>query len=284
MRIKDLASRLISKCSPALFFKIAYIHNRHKFPNLNNPNDLSELWIRKVLRGDNLRDFILADKYEVREYVRNSNLEDILVPLLGVWDNPDDIDFDILPNKFAIKMNYGAGMNIIVTDKAKLNMEKIRSQLRIWLTQNKSYSNSERHYSLINRKIIAERFIEDGNRGFPCDYKFMCINGKVHCILAVSGREHGHGEYLPYSIDWKPLYNYYKITPPKLINKPKNLERMIEIAQQLAHNTDLIRIDLYSDGDKVWFGEITLTPSGCIFHRWTQYALDKMGEVYFESL
>lgn len=283
MKIKDILSKAISKYSPSLFFKLAYFHNRYKFPNLNNPHDLSEIWIKKVLNGDNLKNFILADKYEVRNYVKSLGFEEILVPLIGVWDNIDDIDFSVFPDKFALKMNYGAGMNIIVTNREKANLCNIKNQLNTWLTQKKNYSNAEQHYNLIKRRIIAEEFIDDGNGGFPHDYKFMCIHGKVHCILAVTGRESGHGEYLPYTKDWKPLYDYSKDITTQLIDRPQNLDCMIEIAEALALDIDLVRIDLYSNGNKIWFGEITLTPAGCIFHRWTQFALNEMGKLYFNS-
>lgn len=280
MKIKPYLARFISRYSPTVFFKIAYLHNRRKLPNFKNPKDLSEIWIKKTLQGDNIRNYTLADKYEVRDYVKSLGLEEILVPLIGVWENAEDIDFSIFPDKFAIKMNYGAGMNIIVTDRNKLNQDTVRFQLKEWMTKNKVYSNSEAHYNLIKRRIIAEEFIDDGNGGFPCDYKFMCIHGKVHCILAVYGRETTHGEYLPYSCDWKPLYHYAKDMATKLVDRPQNLGKMISVAEKLAKNFDLVRVDLYSNGNKIWFGEMTLTPAGCIFHNWTQAALNEMGEVY----
>ena len=283
MKIKNFLSAAISKYSPSLFFKLAYFHNRHKFPNLTNPQDLSEIWIKKVINGDNLKDFALADKYEVRKYIKNLGFGDILVPLIGVWDNVEDIDFSTFPDKFAIKMNYGAGMNIIVTDLKNADLSSIKHRLNVWLTQTKNFSNAERHYNLIKRRIIAEEFIDDGNGGFPCDYKFMCIHGKVHCILAVSGRESGHGEYLPYTTEWNPIYDYSKDKTNQLLDKPQNLNRMIGIAEAIAANFDLVRVDLYSNGNKIWFGEITLTPAGCIFHRWTQKALNEMGKIYLNS-
>ena len=135
---------------------------------------------------------------------------------------------------------------------------------------------------MIPKKFICEEFIDDGSGGFPVDYKFMCINGKVHCILGVSGREQGHGAYLPYSIDWKPMREYYRgnSTANETLSRPANLEEMIKTAEKLAEGIDLVRVDLYSNGSRIWFGEMTLTPSGCIFHRWTQKALDEMGSIY----
>ena len=277
--MKHKLARLFSSFSPRLFFTLAYFHNRGKLPNFKKPHDLSELWIKKILSGEINDYYYLADKYLVRDYIKRKGYSSLLTPLLGVYDSPDEIDFPSLPKRFALKANYGAGMNIICTDKSKLDIKRNIEEMRSWLTK-KSYSNSERHYNLIEPKIICEDFIDDGTGGFPIDYKFMCIKGKVFCILACNNRENGHASYLPYSCDWEPIYNYSKDAAPLLLDKPCNLKEMISVAENLSAEMDLIRIDLYSNGDKIWFGEITLTPAGCIFHRWTQKALDDMGAFY----
>ncbi len=264
-----------------LSFVVSYLHNRHRLPNLKHPKDLSEIWIKRVLDGKVNELWYLADKYEVRKYVTEKGLDNILTPLIAVYETADEIDFDVLPDRFALKANFGAGRNIICTDKSKLNKEECKEKVRAWLKPGQ-YSVAERHYNLIPKKFVCEEFIDDGTGGFPVDYKFMCIHGKVHCILGVSGREQGHGSYLPYTTDWKPIREYYRghSTSTELLSKPENLGEMIHVAEQLAEGIDLVRVDLYSNGSRIWFGEMTLTPSGCIFHRWTQKALDEMGKIY----
>lgn len=250
------------------FFTISYIHNRRRIPHFNNPKDLSEICVKRVLDGEINKIYYLADKYAVREYVESKGLGHILTPLLGVYEKADEIDFSKLPDRFALKANFGAGRNIICTDKDNLDIERTKALVDKWLSPG-LYSISERHYNLIPKKFVCEEFIDDGSGGFPTDYKFMCIHGKVHCILACSGRESGHADYLPYSLDWQPLYDYYKSYPKdiELIAKPDNLSEMIDIAEKLAEGLDVVRIDLYSNGSRIWFGEVTLTPAGCIFHR-----------------
>lgn len=113
--------------------------------------------------------------------------------------------------------------------------------------------------------------------------QFICIHGKPFCVLACFGRESRHADYMPMSIDWTPLPEYNKNGMNYLVNRPKNLEKMIEAARILSKEFELIRVDLYDTGDKVIFGEMTLTPAGCIFHSWSQKALDDMGKFYYES-
>lgn len=283
LRFKQRVLSLVGRNSSngKLSFVVSYLHNRKRLPNLKHPKDLSEIWIKRVLDGKVNELSYLADKYEVRKYVTEKGLGNILTPLIAVYESADEIDFDVLPERFALKANFGAGRNIICTDKLNLNKEECKEKVRAWLKPGQ-YSVAERHYNLIPKKFVCEEFIDDGTGGFPVDYKFMCIHGKVHCILGVSGREQGHGSYLPYTTDWQPLREYYRgnSTATELLPQPENLEEMIRVAEQLAEGIDLVRVDLYSNGSRIWFGEITLTPSGCIFHRWTQKALDEMGKIY----
>lgn len=264
-----------------LSFWLSYVHNRHRLPNFDNPKDLSEIWIKYVLDGKVNDLYYLADKCEVRKYVKHKGLDYLLTPELGVYRNGSEINFDLLPNRFALKANFGAGRNIICTDKRNLDYEATRRKVDEWLKPI-VYSYSERHYNLIEKKFICEAFIDDGTGGFPIDYKFLCIHGKVKCILVCSGRENEHTDYLPYSLEWKPMYDYYKSYPRdiKLLKKPNNLKEMLDVAEKLAENIPLVRIDLYSNESRIWFGEITLTPAGCIFHRWSNRAMDELGREF----
>lgn len=275
---------VVGKYFPTLSFAISYFHHRHKFPDLKNPKDLSEIWYAKTRAGFYLQFSDLADKYKVRNYIIEKGYGDILTPLISHYYDPNEIDFEKLPERFALKMNFGAGMNIICQNKSTINKDEAIHNLRKWF-EIKTYNATEKHYSLIEKCAVCEEYIDDGTGGFPVDFKFMCINGKVSCILACSGREQGHADYLPYSIDWKPLYHYYKIFDKKvpLVKKPSNLSDMIKCAEDLAGNLDLVRIDLYSNNERIWFGEITLTPAGCIFHRWSQNALDELGSLYLKT-
>ena len=76
---------------------------------------------------------LCADKYRVREFLKQQSLENILVDLLGVWEKAEDIDFDKLPDKFVLKCNHGCAMNILVHDKLKLDRQKTVKQLNEWL-------------------------------------------------------------------------------------------------------------------------------------------------------
>lgn len=280
--MRKIIANIISKISPSIFFRIAYFHNRGKWLNLKNPQDLSALWIKKVLKGEINEKAWLADKYAVRKYVQECVGESYLPKLLGVWENPNLIDFSKLPEKFALKLNYGAGMNIICTNKSILNIQNTIHTLQKWLTA-PSYSFSESHYNLIPRKIICEEFISDENGVFPTDYKILCIKGKPFCILACSERYSGNPKFTMYSVNWEWLPDYQKEKPEeqKRIKRPKHLDKMLQIATKLAEGLDLIRVDLYDRGGGILFGEMTLTPAGCIFHTWTQKALDDAAKFYY---
>lgn len=279
--INKQLSRIISSFSPKTYFQLAYFHHRKRLPNFESPQDLSELWIKRLLSGKINEYYYLADKYAVRKYVIEHGCEQTLPILYGYYTQGNQFDITTLPARFALKANWGATMNLICTDKSKLNQETIQNQIDSWLSS-PIYSYSERHYDLIERKIICEEFIDDGTGGFPVDYKFLCIKGEVLAILVCNGRETGQTDYIPYDTHWNARMNYCKSKhdESEFLPRPKNLDEMIVIAKKLASGIDMVRVDLYSNGSKIWFGEMTLTPDECIFRKWTQKAIDEMGNYY----
>ena len=280
--IKNNILRMIGFFSPSLALKLRYFSNRKRWPNLQQPKDISEILIRNVVTGKINTLSELADKYAVRKYVSEKGLNDILVPLLGVYNNVEDIDFTKLPNSFALKLNYGAGMNVICKDKAILNIDKAKNKLNKWLTNKCSYSVIEQHYNFIPRKIICEAFIDDGTGELPIDYKIMCIKGSPICILACANRGYSNEVHLPFDLQWNFLSDWSRQKLAE-IPKPTNLNLMLDIAKSLSSGLDVVRVDLYSVHGKIYFGELTLTPSGCIFNNWTQKALDELGYYYLKE-
>lgn len=279
--LNKFCSRIISSLSPKWHYRLAYYHHRGKFPNLNAPKDLSELWIRRLLDGKVNDYYKLADKHAVREYVRQCGCEDILPVQYRYFTKGAQLNLNALPQRFALKANWGAGMNLICTDKSKYTQKQIEEQIDQWMSSPK-FGFSERHYNLIDRKIVCEEFIDDGNGGFPVDYKFICLKGEIKAILVCNGRETGHADYIPYDAEWTPRMDYCiaKHDESEILQRPKNLDAMMDVVKKLASGIDMVRVDLYSNGSKIWFGEMTLTPDGCIFRRWTQKAIDEMGEFY----
>ena len=274
-------SRIISGLSQKTHFQMAYFHHRKRLPNLQSPQNLSELWIKLVLDGEINKYYYLADKYAVREYVTERGFKDTLPAHFGYYTKGSQLEINALPEKFVLKANWGASMNLICLDKSRYDQEVLRNQIDKWLSA-PNFNNFERHYNLIDRKIICEEYIDDGSGGFPIDYKFLCLKGRVIVILVCKGRETGHAAYIPYDTEWNAKIDYC-ITKPDakdILPRPKNLDAMIEMAERLSSGIDMVRVDLYSNGTKIWFGEMTLTPDGCIFRRWTQKAIDEMGEYY----
>lgn len=150
-------------------------------PNLKNPKTFSEKinWIKiygKLERFSNL-----VDKYEVRNYIKNTIGEQYLIGLIGIYDNPKDICFDKLPNRFVIKSTNGSGNNLICKDKNKLDVKETKDILSNWINCNFYKETREKQYKKCKPRIIIEEYIEDSS-GQLKDYKFFCLGGKVRVI------------------------------------------------------------------------------------------------------
>lgn len=202
----------------------------------------------------------LADKYLVREYVRDKIGEGYLVKLIGEWKKAEDIPFEDLPHKYVLKANHGCGYNIIVKDKKDLNIIETRDKLNKWLKCNFAYSAGlELHYKMIEPRIIAEEYLENTD-GTLNDYKVFCFNGKAKYIMFLKDRN-TKLKMAFYDIDWNKMpfvYSYERLEED--IPKPNNLEELIGVSEKLAEGFPHVRVDFYITNEgKLKFGEMTFT-------------------------
>ena len=240
-------------------------HTGHDL-NLLHPVTFSEKiqWLK--LNDHNKLKTILCDKYAVRDWIKNKIGEKYLIPLFGVFDTPNDINYDILPNTFVIKCTHASGTNIIVNNKNTLNKNETSIKLNAWLSLNYAFKfGLELQYKDITPRIIIEKKLENQGVGELFDYKFWCFNGKVEYIQFITNRFHGGIQTAFYDKYWKKqnftthsLSNLMK----KDIEKPNNLDEMIHLAQILSSSFNYVRVDLYRlDDGSIYFGEMTFTPS-----------------------
>ena len=209
----------------------------------------------------------LSDKYLVREHVAEKIGGEYLIPLLGVWDKFEDIDFNALPEKFALKCNHGCKYNIIVTDKPGFNKRKARKKIKRWMGENYAFKEGlELQYKDITPKIIAEEYLENNNNDLR-DYKIYCFGGKASFIQYISERL-SDPKLAFYDTRWQKLEFTVDGYTPADVEKPPNFEKMIELAEILAEGFCHVRIDFYvlNDG-AIKFGEFTFTP-GSGFLEW----------------
>lgn len=229
------------------------------FSNLRTYNEKLQ-WLKLNDKKDYYT--TLVDKYAVREEIKKIIGEDFLIPLLGVWDNANDIEFDKLPNQFVLKCTHNSGKGMCVcTDKNNLNIKKARKKLNKGLKENYYLKSREWPYKYVKPRIIAEQFIGEKNRT-PNDYKFFIIEGKIECIMVCSDRDTGKTNFSYYDIKWN---DYSNEKNENKIQKPKMLDEMISITNKIIKGLPSIhtyRIDLYNVKNKIYFGEITFYNDG----------------------
>ena len=267
LRFKIL--NLLSFIPDKAMIKMQYRLKLKRKLNLKNPQRFTEKvqWYKLYYRNPIMHKCV--DKYEVRDYVKSKGLGNILNELYGVYDKPEDIDFNKLPNKFVIKTTAGGGgQNVIICDdKSKLDIKDTIDSLNYWLKLNpkKSFGREWAYEGLKNR-IIIEKMLEGNDEKLSGinDFKFFCYNGKVEYIVFDGDRYIKHKRNF-YDKDW----NYIDIQSDcdklgDLIKKPKKLDEMKEVCEKIASAFPYVRVDLYCISDKIYFGEMT-------FYPWTGY-------------
>lgn len=248
-----------------LYLHIKYYCRVGKRLHLKNPRTFNEKlqWLK--LYGRRPIDTTLSDKYAVKEYIAKTIGPQYVIPLLGVWDRFDDIDFDKLPNQFVLKCTHDSGGIVICRDKSRLDIEAARQKLTRGLSHNFYVYSREKAYRDIPRRIIAEEYREDSKTGELRDYKFFCFDGVPKALFIASDRQ-VEGEETKFDF-FDMDYNHLPFTnghpnakvPPE---KPVCFEEMKVLAAKLSKGIPHVRVDFYEVDGQVYFGEMTYSHWG----------------------
>lgn len=229
--------------------------------NLRNPVRYTEKlqWYKLFYRIPLMT--MCSDKYAVRKYVKKRGLDSILNGLYAVYDSPDSIDFDSLPNSFAMKMTVGSGMNYFVTDKSKEDISKLKALVKEWFAADSSSYGREWCYYNIKPRIVFEELLPMDDRNDLPDYKFFCFDGEPFCLYTMIDytQNHENGRLGFFDTNFKLLPYYRKDFKPieEQIPKPKNFELMVKYARILSKGFPHVRVDFYNLNGRIVFGELT---------------------------
>lgn len=252
------------RCVPDnLMLKVQYRIKFNRKLNLKSPKRFTEKIQYYKLNYKNDLMPICADKYTVREYVKSKGLEEILNDLFWVFDRPEDINLDVLPESFVMKLSNGSGTNFICRDKSQLNQNQIIKQFKWFEKQVKANAGREWPYMKSKSVVLAEKLLVDHSHinGMPNDYKIFCYNGKPTYVICISDRYSGQCNHLIYDTDWNKIYVVSEgARIDEEIERPSNLQEMLNVAAKLSEDFPFARIDLYSVNEKIYFGEITFYP------------------------
>ncbi len=253
--------------SDRLYLRLLFYHKMDKPLNLKNPQTFSEKlqWLKLYNRKPEYT--TMVDKYAVKEYVSKTIGEQFIIPTLGIWDKPEDINWDSLPNQFVLKTTNGGGSKgvVICKDKSCLDRESIIRQLNKAMRRNIYKLFREWPYKNVKPRILAEKFMEDKSNcklGLN-DYKFFCFNGIPQYCQIISNRESLMTIDF-FDMEWRhqPFHEPRKYPFSEVVpSKPQSYDEMKKLATKLSEGFPFIRIDFYEIEGKVFFGEMTFFPT-----------------------
>lgn len=241
-----------------MYIQLRYLMKFRRTCDLRHPKTYNEKlqWMKLNYRVSD--EWVLVDKLEVKERVAAQIGNEYIIPTLGVYATPDEIDFDTLPNSFVLKCTHDSGGVVLVRDKRGHDLESIRPKLQRTMEKNYFYSGREPHYRHITPRIIAEPFLQDDATGQLLDYKFFCFDGAVKALFVASGRASGNLKFDYFDAEFRPLgirqpYPNSDVPP----RKPECYREMLNVAGKLAQGHPHVRVDLYQINGHVYFGELT---------------------------
>lgn len=240
------------------YLKILYKTRMGKPLNLDNPQTFNEKlqWLK--LYDHNPEYTTMVDKYAAKKWVADRIGGEYIIPTLGVWEHFDDIDFDKLPDQFVLKCNHDSGGLVICRNKSKLDINSARKKINKCLKHNYYWGNREWPYKNVSPKIIAEKYMTDESGVELKDYKIFNFDGEPKLIEVDYNRFVEHKRNL-YTTDWQYIEAaiQYPTDPNHQIDRPKQFEKMLELARKLSEGIPHVRTDFYCIDDKIYFGELT---------------------------
>lgn len=247
------------------YLKFKFYLRHGKKLNLNNPESFSEKiqWLK--LYGRRPIDTMLSDKYAVKDYIKQTIGSQYVIPLLGVWDRFEDIDFAKMPNKFVLKCTHDSGGIVVCKDKASLDLKRAKKILTKGLKHDYYIFSREKAYKNIPRRIIAEEYKEDTKTGELRDYKFFCFDGEPKIMFVATDRQSRNEEtkfdFFDMQYNHLPFINGHP-NATVLPTKPVCFEEMKLLAAKLSKGIPHVRVDFYEVNGKVYFGEMTYSHWG----------------------
>lgn len=247
-----------------LFLQIRFYLEMGKRLNLKNPQTMNEKlqWLKLYNRKAEYT--TMVDKILVKNFIKHLIGPEYVIPTIAIWDNPEEIDLKTLPDKFVLKTNHSGGNTGVILCKSKsaFSLQNTVSKLKKSLQSDIFNTYREWPYKNVRRRVFAEVLLED-EAGVD-DYKFYCFNGFVDCVLVCVDRQIGQPKFYFFDEDWVlKRYNKRGKEAPEdfSLPKPKNLDKMFDIARTLSKGIPFVRVDLYNVNGKIYFGELTFFPA-----------------------
>lgn len=263
-----------------LFIRVKFWFRVDYWPNITHPKTFNEklqwlkLYNRKALYTD------MVDKYKSKDYVKDRVGEGYVVPTLGVWKSPEEIDFNALPNQFVLKVTHDSGGVIICHDKKHFDKAKAVNVLNKALRRNYFKINREWPYKNVSRKIIAEKFLGDNLQ----DYRVYCFNGVPKFIYSYTNKSEADGSkpeptYCDImDTEWSPVSFRQMCKPRGGVERPEHLADMLRIAGILSKDIPFLRVDFY-EGDHLMVGELTFFPGSGMSKYFPASADEELGSL-----
>ncbi len=275
----EAKNRVLICFNPKEYYRAKFYRVFHSEMNLESPKFMAEklIWLTLYYYKNSPLVARCADKIAMRSYIQKCGLSEYLNPILFTYKGVEDIEWNKLPEQFALKCNHGCAYNIICHDKSKLDVMESKRKLSNWMKEDYWKIYGEFAYKNIPHKILCEQYLDTETGKLPVDIKIHCFNGEPQIIMMCTDRD-TEVMFTFFDLNWNYLDICYTKTNPH-IKKPELLCQMIEMCKILAKPFPFVRIDFYEYKEHPLIGELTFSPEGCMLDFVTDKGQEIMGNM-----
>lgn len=235
-------------------------------PSLSNPKTLNEILLANKVKfsGDLALARRVTDKAEIKDYLNETGMPELIVPALGIFDCAEDVTSFSYDGKFIMKSCHGSG-SVIIKDggKGEAVLPEDVSTMQGWIKEDYYARSREINYKGLKRRIIVEKVLSGKGAEELKDFKVFCANGHPFMVQVDHDRFTDHSRQM-YTPDWNllPFSCAYKRKNDAL-PAPVELADMLDYARRLSSCFGFVRVDFYITSEGLKLGEMTFFPGNC---------------------
>lgn len=254
-----------------LYLEWMWVQQGNKPFDWNNPQTLNQKlqWMKVHIHNSLHTTFV--DKYRSKIWLEEQFGPEHVSRSLAMYTHSNEIDLNMLPNKFVLKCNHDCGSVYFCFDKQsgefldkhmnKMTFAEVCAQLDAALKENFYYVAREWPYKNVKPCIFAEEMLLQNDSTLPNDYKVFYI-GQEPQFIYVSYDRLGTDDRCTYDVNWKRLpfvwvdhfNDHMNISD---VPRPESLDDMLKYGAEVAKHFKCVRMDFYDVDGKMYFGEIT---------------------------
>ncbi|MGY1667130.1 ATP-grasp fold amidoligase family protein [Geodermatophilus sp. SYSU D00696] len=246
----------LARVVPRLHRALLYRRHHGRLPPWGPPRTFTEKLDRRITRDRRPLLAPTCDKLAVKEHFAR-RAPGLRIPRTH-WTGTDvkDLAEVELPDRWVLKPNHSCRR--VLLGEGRPDPADLARRTDGWVAERYWRKSEEWAYRHARPCLLVEEHVGPPGE-VPADLKVLVFDGVPRLVGVHTDRRDGLRARL-YTPDWEPLPWTWGYPPGPGVPRPAWLPDLLAAAAAVAEGFDMLRVDLYHSGGRLWGGELTPYP------------------------